>query len=414
MISKQTSANNMVLVQDSVLGVYFLCKENPEIDRDLFFDIISSCEDSSEKLYSTDFILKNIERISSVLNGVKNDKTSNLKNELKNIKTNVFSGQGLLSMILPENFNYKQKLSNSIDYMEIFDGVILSGYFDKKVLGSSKNTIIQVLYKEYGPAAGANFINNLQRISNQWLDNRGFSIGLKDCVPKNIDLIEKSIISCMTNAERIKDTAFNNNVKELKIGAVLSGARDIGQKIAQDEMNKGNRFMDTINSGSKGDVFNITQITASLGQQCIKGKRPQYSLYHNTRALPHYSMSKPLSLQEEYESKGFVINSFSKGLTPRQYYSHSLSGRQGIVNTSMSTSSSGYTQRKSVQLMKDTFIEQDMTVRNKYGTLFQTAYSGDGYDRSEMVQLKNGKMDCMDISRIVDRLNLEYTKEKST
>jgi DNA-directed RNA polymerase beta' subunit len=400
MISKQTSSNNMVLVQDSVLGVYFLSKENPELSKQTFFDIICSCETVNEKPYSGDWILSNMRRIDALY-------------KKKGLPFGALTGKGLLSMILPENFIYEQKLNNSIDYMKIFDGVILDGYFDKKILGSSKNTIIQILYKDYGPAVGANFINNLQTISNKWLDIRGFSIGISDCIINNTENsmeIKQSMIDSMYKSEKIKGTLFNNAIQEFKICTILSGGRDNAQKIARDEMKNGNHFMDTVISGSKGDIFNITQITATLGQQCIKGKRPQHSIYHNTRATPHYPMDRPLTIEEEYESKGLVNSSFSQGIGCREYFFVALSGRQGLVNTSMNTANSGYGQRKAVKLLEDIKIGQDNSVRGGHGTLFQMSFAGDGYDRSEMVQLKNGKMDCMDIGRIADKLNLEFEK----
>ena len=42
----------------------------------------------------------------------------------------------------------------------------------------------------------------------------------------------------------------------------LNKAKDIGLKIAKDALDKNNNFLSTVNSGSKGDFFNITQITA--------------------------------------------------------------------------------------------------------------------------------------------------------
>lgn len=387
----------MVLVQDSVLGVYFLSKENPELNRQTFFDIICSCETVDEKPYTGDWILKNMERINNFY-------------KKKGLPFGVLSGKGLLSMILPENFIYEQKLNTPGDCMKIFDGVIMDGHFDKKVLGSSKNTIIQVLYKDFGPSVGANFINNLQTISNKWLDIRGFSIGISDCTVGNSGAIKQSITNSMYKAEKIKGSMFGGAVKEFKICAALSGGRDNAQKIARDEMKNGNHFMDTVISGSKGDIFNITQITASLGQQCIKGKRPQYSIYHNTRATPHYPSDRLLTIEEEYKSMGLISSSFSQGITPEEYFFAGLSGRSGLVNTSQSTSSSGYGQRKAVKLLEDHSLWSDNTVRGCHGTMFQMAYGGDGYDRSEMIQLKSGKMDCMDIGRITDKLNLEFEK----
>ena len=85
-------------------------------------------------------------------------------------------------------------------------------------------------------------------------------------------------------------------------------------------------------------VFNIAQITGLLGQQNVSGQRVQPTLNNNTRTLPHYPMEKEkYDMRMEYESRGFVDSSFIKGLSPRQYYFHSMSGRESTCDTSLNT-----------------------------------------------------------------------------
>jgi len=44
-------------------------------------------------------------------------------------------------------------------------------------------------------------------------------------------------------------------------------------------------------------------------------------------------------LKDDYksESKGFVENSFLKGLTPQEFYFHAMGGREGIIDTAVKT-----------------------------------------------------------------------------
>ena len=65
-----------------------------------------------------------------------------------------------------------------------------------------------------------------------------------------------------------------------------------------------------INAGSKGTTVNISQIIACVGQQNVEGKRIKYGF--RNRTLPHF-------LKDDIgpESRGFVENSYLKGLSPQ-------------------------------------------------------------------------------------------------
>lgn len=397
LMSAQTSSNNMVLVQDPVLGAYLLSKKNPKMEKGRFFDLTMYMENVDKTPYTPDYILKRLRQIRRVT-------------KEKCGKAQAFTGRGLLSLIIPEGLNYTQKLITE-EKMVIYDGVIVEGHFDKKVLGSSKNTIIQVLYKKYSAEVAGNFINNLQFVVNQWLYLTGFSIGLEDCIPQKVEEIQEVVTSSLFKAESIKESSYAEGIKEIKIANILGNARDNGMVIAKKSLKEDNNFLSTILSGSKGDFFNIAQIVGLLGQQTLNGKRITPTMCHGKKVIPHYPSTRPLTIEEEYESRGFVSSSFSQGLTPREYFAHARSGREGVTHTAMSTSRSGYAQRKAGKLCEDLQVKYDGTVRNVYGTIFQNVYAGDGFDRSKMVTV-DGELECMDIYRIVDEINLNEEKNK--
>ena len=105
----------------------------------------------------------------------------------------------------------------------------------------------------------------------------------------------------------------------------------MGLRIAKNALNPSNNFLSTVISGSKGDWFNISQITGLLGQQNLLGQRVSPVLNNGKRTLPHYQFEN-LSLKEEYESRGFIDSSFIHGLNPKQYYVHCMSGREGCCD----------------------------------------------------------------------------------
>jgi len=77
----------------------------------------------------------------------------------------------------------------------------------------------------------------------------------------------------------------------------------------------------------------------------------------------------------------------------------------------MGTATSGYMQRRIVKLMEDIKISYDGTVRDVTGRIYQLAYSETGIDPTMTVKV-NGNQEICDVSRLVDRLNMEFEKNR--
>ena len=91
--------------------------------------------------------------------------------------------------------------------------------------------------------------------------------------------------------------------------------------------------------------------------------------------LPHY-----YKYDDSPEARGFVENSFISGQTPQNNFFHAMGGREGLIDTAVKTSETGYIQRKVVKLMEDLKVEYDYTVRNSSGCIIQFVYGNDGMD----------------------------------
>jgi hypothetical protein len=406
LMSAQTSSSSVAIVQDSLLGAYLMTKGLVRISKHEFFNICMKGDELKGQVvgeikgWDSDRVLRRLNHIRRVLKKLKEPVVA-------------FSGRGLISLMLPEGFFYENK--NNADpqdpIVKIYDGVYISGTLDKKILGTSPNSLIQVLHKEYGPKVAINFIDNIQFIINAWLSCQGFSIGLEDCMATRRDEIENIVKEAFFESETIAETTILPGIREMRISTCLSNARNEGMRVAQNALRKTNNFISTVTSGSKGDWPNLMQITASLGQQILSGSRIKYNLNHGKRALPHYRW-KDLSLEEEYESRGFITSSFMKGLSPREFIAHSYCAREGIVHTAISTATSGYSQRKIVNSCEDLQIKYDGTVRNAVDTIFQLAYAEDGFNREKMVRV-NGELLPLDIGRLIQRLNFEAERNKT-
>ena len=128
-----------------------------------------------------------------------------------------------------------------------------------------------------------------------------------------------------------------------------------------------------VTAGSKGSFINISQMIACVGQQNVEGKRIPFGF--NGRTLPHFTKD-----DLGPESRGFVSNSYLSGLTPQELFFHAMGGREGLIDTAVKTSSTGYIQRRLVKAMEDFSIRYDGTVRDAGGAVVQFLYGEDGMD----------------------------------
>eukprot|EP00965_Chrysotila_dentata_P020560 681024-Pleurochrysis_carterae.AAC.2 len=64
-------------------------------------------------------------------------------------------------------------------------------------------------------------------------------------------------------------------------------------------------------------------------------------------------------LQDDYgpESRGFVENSYLRGLTPQEFFFHAMGGREGLIDTAVKTAETGYIQRRLVKAMEDITVK---------------------------------------------------------
>lgn len=318
MISAQDSKPIIVIVQDSLLAAHMMTLRHFPLNRTQFMEIAEKGERADGLPLWNQRKIKTIQRV--------------LKKFGK--KPDFYNGRGLISLILPNDLYYEYKTNSNPKepIVKIYGGVLVEGAFNKSILSSSYNSLLLIIHKEYGSDIAANFVDNIQFITNAWLMVHCFSIGLEDCMitsKESVDAIKDTLVQCYTKAQGIEENTHNAGIREVRVTAALSQAKDIGMRIAKDAMNTNNNFLTTVDSGAKGDFFNIAQLTGLLGQQNLMGHRVSPTLNHGKRTLPHYPF-EGMGKEREYESRGFVRHSFIHGLTPEEFYFHAMSGREGI------------------------------------------------------------------------------------
>lgn len=388
MLSCQTNKPVVVIVQDSLLGAYLMTKDIKQMTR----------ADFTHCLFKTNCFDKYnyIERLETI---------RRIRNE-----PDQYTTPALFGFLFPSDFFV------SYDEITIEYGVIVKGVLDKTTLGGTKKSLNRILCLEYGENVAADFINNIQFITNAWLEFNSFSVGIEDCFinPEHCDEIKNIVYKSFMEAEQMISTTDNPDIRESRIACSLNKAKDVGLKLAKDTLKPDNNFISTVTAGSKGDYFNIAQIMGLLGQQNISGKRPRATMDSNRRTLNHYPRIIP-DAKRKYESRGFVASSFINGLNPKEMYFHAMSGREGMINTSLGTATSGYIQRRTVKMNEDLKIAYDGTVRDAKQNIYQFAFGGHGYDPSK-ITVTGGQVFPVDVKRLSVRLNSRssYTPEHLT
>ena len=275
-----------------------------------------------------------------------------------------WTGLQCMSMLFPSDFNWKDSIRN---------GQLLKGPLGKKALGRSQDSIIHRLYNDYGPDRTCQFINELQRVHHLWFSNQGFSIGIGDMriSDETAQQVQNECASVDSDAQEIKK--MHSEDYERRVNRMLNQTRDSMGLIAQSAMSEDNSLGLMVQSGSKGSMVNILQIMACVGQQNCSGKRMQSTL--KGRTLPMFR-----SGDESARASGFVKHSYIEGLSPDEYWHHTVGGREGLIDTAVKTSTTGYIQRRLVKSLESISVRNDTTVRDSQSRVIQFKYGEDGID----------------------------------
>ena len=312
--------------------------------------------------------------------------STNFKKNLTNfdILTTIMPNMSLSYKTKQFKDNEDEKTSNNI--LEIKNGKILRGVFDKNVLGDTTKGILHRITNDYNNTRSYNFIDDFQNIITEYMKLRGYSVGISDLIAdkETNDSITKAITQKKIEVKALIDEVHlgifenktgksNNEEFELKVNNILNKASFDAGKIGRQSLNINNRFVTMVNAGSKGSDLNISQMISCLGQQNVDGKRIPYGF--ENRTLPHFC-----KFDDSPEARGFVESSFINGLRPDELFFHAMGGRVGLIDTAVKTSTTGYIQRRLIKALEDLMVGYDMTVRNNKFVVIQFKYGDDGFD----------------------------------
>ncbi|XP_041117382.1 DNA-directed RNA polymerase III subunit RPC1 isoform X2 [Polyodon spathula] len=405
MVTPRNGEPLIAAIQDFLTGAYLLTLKDTFFDRSKVCQIVASIlvgKDEKIKVHlPPPAILKPItlwtgKQIFGLI--LKPSKTCPVKANLRT-KGKQYCGSG-------------EDLCRNDSFVVIQNSELVCGSMDKGTLGSgSKNNIFYILLRDWGQMEAANAMSRLARLAPVYLSNRGFSIGIGDVTPgqgllkAKHDLLEAGYKKCNEYIEALNTGKLQQQpgctaeeTLEALILKELSVIRDHAGSACLRELDKSNSPLIMALCGSKGSFINISQMIACVGQQAISGSRVPDGF--ENRSLPHFEKHSKLPA-----AKGFVADSFYSGLTPTEFFFHTMAGREGLVDTAVKTAETGYMQRRLVKSLEDLCSQYDLTVRSATGDIIQFIYGGDGLDPAAM----EGKDEPLEFKRVLDNIRAVYS-----
>ena len=372
-VTPQSNKPVMGIVQDTLTGVYKMSSRNEFLTKEEMMNLLMHFPDWNGKL-SQPAILKPVP---------------------------LWTGKQLFSVLIPGKVNCLKNIDSDDKWMTpndttvlVENGELLSGILCKGTLGASEGSLMHVVYLEEGYEEAAKFYSNIQLVVNQWLLIGGHSVGVSDMIAdgKIYQDVRDLIMRAKEEIAGITEDLHCGRLTKLpgctlrqtyesKVNVLLNEARDKAGRLVQVNLSKSNQFKNMVAAGSKGDSNNISQIIACVGQQNVEGKRISFG--YTNRTAPHFVI-----FDHGPEARGFVENSYLAGLNSSEFFFHAMAGREGIIDTAIKTSETGYIQRRLIKAMESIMVNYDGTVRNQVGQMIQITYGEDGL-AGEWVESQN-------------------------
>jgi len=312
-----------------------------------------------------------------------------------------WTGKQVFSTILPKGLNLtfradfcyncevcrKEECEHDA-FVVIRDGLLLRGTIDAEAVGAFKGKITDRVIKEFSPSVASEFLDRMTLLALRGIMYAGFSFGIDDeDIPKDAAMqIDETTRTAREKVGQLIEAYKAGELEplpgrtldetlEMRIMQTLGKARDTAGKIASRYLGLDNSGVVMAVSGARGSMLNLTQMAACVGQQSVRGERIKRG--YASRTLPHFQKGDLGA-----EAHGFVESSYKDGLTPTEFFFHAIGGREGLVDTAIRTSQSGYLQRRLVNALQDLEVRYDGTVQETRGMIVQFKYGEDGVDAS--------------------------------
>jgi DNA-directed RNA polymerase I subunit RPA1 len=299
------------------------------------------------------------------------------------------------------------------------DSELLQGVIDKNSIGSVEFGLVHAVFELHGGYAAGMVLYTFGRCFIEYMRVAGHTCGIADLTltpaaeKERRALVQNATQHGIAAAAKFAEVTCPA-VEEIELGADSQLAHTIRQSLAlrlvrgrdpeqraamgldsqmtaamsdssskiikaclphgsERPFHKGNCFSRMVFTGAKGSNVNHSQISCGLMQQALEGRRVPVTVAG--RSLPCFPPYDP-----NPRAGGFVADRFLSGVRPAEYYFHCMAGREGLVDTAVKTSRSGYLQRCLVKHLEELKVCYDRSVRDAEGNMYQTVYGEDGLD----------------------------------
>ncbi|MBN2067311.1 MAG: DNA-directed RNA polymerase subunit A' [Candidatus Diapherotrites archaeon] len=321
-----------------------------------------------------------------------------------------YSGKLIFSQLLPQDLSmeYKTNMCRIIQktnpcseckkekcphdaYLKIEKGKLLCGVVDKESLGEARGKLVDALARNYDSSIIEEFYYRVNRIIYYLLTSKGMTVGLDEYkVSDNVKRERsKATSEMMKRGNQLVESYRKGTLEhipgrnieesfEISMMQLAAHTKDKIEKLIMKEklepVLKEKPKLNTmvmIVSGSRGSSINLMNISGFWGQASVREGRPKRG-YQN----------RLITLNEKEDvgvtAGGFIENNFMDGMPAKEFFYHSMGGRQGEVDTGVSTKVSGYLYRRLANSLKDLVVNNDSTVRTAEKNIIQFAYGEDG------------------------------------
>lgn len=314
------------------------------------------------------------------------------------------NGKEIFSLVLPEDFSFTGKARDGTPVI-IESGRLKEGYLDKANLGEGHGLMLRNIHKKYGSQRAIEILGRIFRLGIAALQKTGLTAGISD-TDLTVDgrtKVDKILADAQKEVGVLIDSYYKNELEtfpgrtieetlELRILETLNKARNEAGKVTQESVDRTKHTAIIIDSGAKGTVISMAQMASVVGQQALRGKRIDRGYDERTLSCFERNDLSP-------KARGFVENSFKKGLKPHEFFFMSITGRDSLMDTALRTPKSGYLYRRLANAMQDIRVEYDSTVRDATGKIVQFKYGGDGIDVSK------SEGGIINVKKIIETIN---------
>ncbi|KAI9683377.1 MAG: hypothetical protein M1829_005449 [Trizodia sp. TS-e1964] len=347
---------------------------------------------------------------------------------LKNIKPDSHEGLTLKSKLSPTGDRWGDKSGEETVLFR--KGELLHGVLDKAHLGSSAGGLVHAVYELYGPTIAGKLLSILGRLFTKYLHMRAFSCGMDDLVlskhgekdrkQKLVDArrigLEVATKYAGPEARHLKsgdpelrirmEEIFRDNQKQIGLDRMVTTKTSaLSSEITKACLPNGlekpfpkNQMQAMTASGAKGSSVNANQISCNLGQQVLEGRR--VPIMTSGKTLPSF---RPF--ETNVRAGGYITQRFLTGIRPQEYFFHCMAGREGLIDTAVKTSRSGYLQRCLIKGLEGLKVEYDNSVRDFDGSMVQFLYGEDGLDVTKQKHLMDFKFLAENFMSMFAQLN---------